>query len=343
MFAAARELAYAPNRTAQGLRTGNSRTIAVLGPSATDPFFAEVVRGVEEVGYERGYEVFLGFVEYPRYALDYDDPEYQAAEERFLEKILAGDYLAAAPHKYDKAVHSHKERDIIAKFLSRDVAGIILNPGQPDDTVRETLQGIPVPAMLFHRRMDDPPTDSCSSDDYRGMMAALRALHGAGHRRIAMVFGFSWPSHSARNRFRAWVDAHRELGLDLDPTLLKEGMYDMARSGQVTRELLERPSPPSAIVYWSDLMALAGMQAARELGRRIPDDVSIVGFDDLDFAAYAWPGLATIRQQRLASGRAMASRLIDRIEGLASSAEADSQIVLAAEYVSRGSAGPAPA
>jgi LacI family transcriptional regulator len=337
VFAAARELNYAPNRIAQGLRTGNSRTIAVLGPSATDPFFAEVVRGIEEVGYERGYEVFLGFVEYQRYALDVNDAGFRAAERRFVDAILAGDWNTAPILGYKHAPENRKEGDIIAKFLARDVGGLILNLGQPDECLREVLAPLDIPLMLFHRQFDDLAASSCTSDDYSGMRAVLDSLFQLGHRRIAMVFGFSWPSHSARDRYRAWVDAHHNQGIALDPSLIREGLYDMKQAGRVTRELLACGDPPSAIVYWSDLMALAGMQAALAAGKRVPGDVSIVGFDDLEFAAYTWPGLASVRQQRLASGRAMASGLIDRIEGLIPSGKG--RIMMPVQYMARGSVG----
>jgi ABC-type sugar transport system substrate-binding protein len=144
VFSAVSFLGYSPNRMARGLRTGTSRTIGVIGPSAQDPFFAEVVVGIEETCYARGYEVYLGFVEYPSGEVcgeDCGEPVAEFTEEQdFLKTVMGGRFDAPAPCEPEDMAGGEKELWLIAKLLAREVDGLIMNLGQPDPAVAKIKQ-----------------------------------------------------------------------------------------------------------------------------------------------------------------------------------------------------------
>jgi len=332
------QLGYSPNVVARGLRTGNSRTIAVMGVSAVDPLFAEVVRGIEERCYERGYEVFLAYVEYPRLYDELTIAEINSWEEGFLQEMLRGNIHHTSRHGSYKMLARNKESDILTKFVSREVDGMILNAGQPDEILREVLSAVRQPVMLYQRHLEGTPYDSCQSDDYGGTRAALERLLALGHRRIGLLYGFSWESHTVRDRFRAWADVHREAGIPLDTALMRQTLYNLEIADRVTSELLSMSDAPTALVCWSDLLAMAAIDSCRTRNVRVPEDVSVVGFDDLDVSALFWPRLSTIRQAKLEAGHRMADHLLDRIAGKTDGAPA--RLVTPTTFIERGSAGP---
>jgi LacI family transcriptional regulator len=312
---AVRELGYSPNAVARGLRTGASRTIGVIGPSAGDPFFAEVVRGIEETCFDRGYDVYLGFVEYPHGAGGGEPVADIRREEEFLRAVFSGRYDTPSPEMEEIMEGMDKEEALIEKLLSREVDGLILNPGQRDSVVAKSLLGVRPRLALFHRTIPGVSADVFVSDDYAGFSQALEDLVGMGHRRIGMVYGYSWESHAVRERFRAFHDAMARAGIELDIALLQNGGYSLEGSAGATRRLLALAHPPTAILYWSDLMAIAGMDAARGVGVRVPDGLSVVGFDDLPISSLVFPRLSSVRQEKFEMGAAMTRRVIDRIEG----------------------------
>jgi LacI family transcriptional regulator len=339
VFSAVSALGYSLNSVARGLRKGSSRTIGVIGPSAQDPFFAEVVSGIEETCYARGFEVYLGFVEYPRGMVCGEHTVELPAEQDFLRAVMDGTFDAPAPWDPDGMTGGEKEKGLIAKLLAREVDGLIMNLGQPDSAVAELLSGTRPRLTLFHRAVRGVDADVFVPDDYAGLSAALRGLRAFGHRRIGMVYGFSWPGHAVRERFRAYRDCLSEAGIPVDISLLLNGGYSLDGAAQATRALLSFPEPPTAIVYWSDLMAISGMDAARGAGVAVPRDLSVVGFDDLPISERVGPRLSSIRQEKAEQGIAMASRLIDRIEGRIDAPL--ERLVSPTRYIARESVGPA--
>ena len=336
VFRAARELGYSVNSVARGLRTGTSRTIGVIGHSALDPFFAEVVVGIEHECYNRGYDVYLGFVEYPHGCTYSGSVKNFEREEEFLRAVLSGRFDAAHPFDApEKPDIFEKEKALVAKLLSRDVDGMVIHPAASDPAVEEVLAGIKPKLALFHRTIKGVEADVFVSDDYAGTLSALQRLLALGHRRIGMVYGFSWEGHEVRERFRAYRDALAAAGISPDTSIMANGAYELDAAAEATRRLLSRADPPTAILYWSDPMAIAGMDAAREAGASVPRDLSIIGFDDLPLASRVSPRLSSIRQETVGMGESMARRLIDRIEGKLE--DQYGRIVSPATYVERES------
>lgn len=330
---AAESLNYAPNSVARGLRTGTSKTIGVVGPSALDPFFAGVLVGIEAACYAAGYELYIGYVEYPHGDLPDGSPAGLEGEKAWLRRVLAGEYRAPCPPCPD--AFTEKEGRVVAKLVSRDIDGLIIHPGQPGDAARQTLAGIRPKLILFHRSIEGVDADVFVADDYSGFRAAIDDLLARGHRRIGVVYGYSWEGHAARERFRAYREALLAAGIEPDAGLHENGGYDIETAATATRRLLALSDPPTAIMYWSDYMAIAGMDAARELGLSVPTDLSVVGFDDLPIVSRTRPRLSSVDQRAGEMGAAMALRMIERIE---SREDGPSRVITSpAEYKSRES------
>ncbi|KIR62213.1 LacI family transcriptional regulator [Micromonospora haikouensis] len=149
-------------------------------------------------------------------------------------------------------------------------------------------------------------------DDRPGVTAAVAHLAGLGHRRIAHVSG---PLHFLHGSVRrqAWEQALADAGLTAGPCV--ESDFSAAGGAQATRALLDTGDPPTAIVYGNDLMAIAGLSVAVQLGIRVPDELSITGFDDTELAGYVTPTLTTVRTDPFGWGRAAADALLDLIDG----------------------------
>jgi LacI family transcriptional regulator len=338
VFSAVRQLGYLPNPAARSLRTRSSRTIGVIGPSAVDWFFLEAFTGIEETCYARGYEVYLGFVER---GLPFARPRPdRSKEQEFTRAILSGRFDAPYMDESQEIPGSEKEQKLMSKLLARCVDGLILNVWQPDEVIAATLHDASAEIALFHRRVAGVRGDLFGSEEYSGTLAAMEAFLSQGHRRIAMVYSPSQPGHGVRQRFRAYHDALQNAGLPLDAGLLIDGGYYLETAAEATRAVLSVPDPPTAILFWGDPLAVAGMEAARETGRSIPSDLSVIGFDDMPMAGWVSPRLSTVRQERLGLGAAMAARLIDRIEGRYEGPP--EEVLLPTSFVARDSVARAP-
>jgi LacI family transcriptional regulator len=337
VFSAVNELGYSMNSVARGLRRRNSRTIGVIGPSARDPFFAEAVAGIEAVCYARGYEVYSGYAEYPQ---NTGPVAITSTEQDFLKAVMSGRFDAPPPRASDRAPWE-KEEGLIMHMLAREVDGLILNLWRPDEVLVGALRSVKAKIALFHRRVEGLDGDVFGSDDYGGTLLALRELLALGHRRIGMIYANSFSGHGARDRFRAYRDALQSAGIAMDLDLLLNGGYSLQVAAEATRSLFSLPDPATAILYWGDYMAIAGMDAARQAGRSVPAELSIVGFDDLLISGRVSPRLSTVHQEKMEMGSAIATRLIDRIEGKYEGPP--ERIISPTRYVARESVTRAPA
>ncbi|WP_328345570.1 LacI family DNA-binding transcriptional regulator [Micromonospora sp. NBC_00421] len=197
------------------------------------------------------------------------------------------------------------------------------------------LAELRLPAVTIGR--PDVPSDhpALLVDDRPGVAAAVNHLVELGHRRIAHVSG---PLHFLHGSVRqqAWEQALAAAGLPTGRSI--ESDFSAAGGAQATRTLLEGDDPPTAIVYGNDLMAIAGLSIAVQQGIRVPDELSITGFDDTELAGYVNPALTTVRTDPFGWGRAAADALLDLIDG---KPEADIPIP-PARLIVRGSTAPPP-
>jgi len=286
---AIRVLGYSPNVVARGLRCGESKTVAVHSIANSDPYFTQVLHGVQEYGWEAGYGVYISYTE-------------------LVDACVMGDPVL------DEGTFADRENSHIADLGRRNIQGLILNSGQPDDRLKEALEALKTPCILFQRLITGARWDNFVCDDFQGTAQAMEHLLSLGHRRIALVEGFGFESHSVKDRKKAWKTALDAKGFPSDESLVRDGGYDSAESYRVTQDLLAAGNRPTAIVYYSDTMALAGIRAAYDLGLSVPRDVSIIGYDNLSFDAFTVPRLTTVNQQSILIGRNMMARLAERID-----------------------------
>ena len=176
---------------------------------------------------------------------------------------------------------------------------------------------------------------SVGSSNWQGGMTAVQHLLGLGHRRIALLRGYACLVDDAR--YHGYVAALSDAGLTPDPALIRRADFRFAPAVTAAEEILRRPDRPTAVFAANDLEALGVMEAARRLGLRVPDDLSVVGFDDSVLAATASPLLTTVSQSFAQMGEVAYRMLSDRMEGRESPS---SHVELATTLVVRDSTAP---
>jgi LacI family transcriptional regulator len=192
--------------------------------------------------------------------------------------------------------------------------GLLIVSLPPSDAEAEAFLRAGVPVVLldaYHPRLPRLVTD-----DVLGGALATRHLVALGHERIAFVGDTTDPAFgfvASRARLHGYLDALEEAGLRPDPELQRVGPHGRLVAHRLTRELLSLPEPPTAIFAASDTQALGVLEAAAVEGFAVPDDISVVGFDDLEVAPYV--GLTTVRQELEDSGRRGVERLLGLIRG----------------------------
>ena len=279
---AAEELGYRANVAARALRTGSARTVGLVVPDITHPFFGPVLRGAQEAAWREGYAVVLADAA--------NDRNWELASLAALRALTVDGYL----------------------FFEVDAP-----PGEP---VRA------VAIETFSREMPVVRVDAGG-----GTRAAVRHLQDLGHRRIGHL-----ASEVEADTFRLRLEAFRETAGDTDLRALSAFTVEAGRDA--ARSLLERDDRPTAIVADDDILAAGAVLAARELGLRVPDDVSVVGFDDLQLARLITPPLTTVAVDAEALGAAAFEALHVVLTGGTPAPER----VIPVELVVRGSTGPPP-
>jgi DNA-binding LacI/PurR family transcriptional regulator len=228
-------------------------------------------------------------------------------------------------------------RGWIEGALARRPTGVISVFSDLNASVRTQLRTSGIPHVVVDpagEPMHDTP--SVGATNWNGGLAATRYLLALGHRRIAVIGGPAdvLCSRARLDGFRAAMDA---AGVRMEPDLVSHGPFKVDEGVRRGRELLHRPDPPTAIIAGNDLQALGVYQAAREARLHIPEDLSVVGFDDLPVAQWVGPPLTTVRQPLVEMATAAAELVLAIARG---DEPAQTRIELATELVIRESAAP---
>lgn len=197
------------------------------------------------------------------------------------------------------------------------VDGVFLSDLRTNDPRIALLQELRLPAVTLNRPDISSPFPAVCIDDQAGIRQAVDHLVELGHVRIAHVAGPPEFLH-ARSRRAAWQSALEQA--DLKPGPVVESDFTATGGSAATRQLLQAPDPPTAIVYANDLMAIAGLAAAHRSGVRVPDDVSVTGFDGVELASYLHPPLTTVVTDPFGWGRSAAATLLTTVGAEPSSA-----------------------
>ena len=293
---AVRELGYVPSAVARSLKHNTTRTFGMIIPNNSNPYFAEIIRGVEDRCFAAGYNVIL--------CNSNDDPERQAGYLRVL--------------------------------AEKRIDGLVLVVTGSDAIARATLGGINMPLVVLDREVSGVSGDLVEVNHVLGSQMATRYLLELGHPRVACISGPPGLSPSSQRR-AGWKDALEKAGVERTESDLARGDFT-ARGGYLAMQaLLKRRPRPTAVFACNDLMAFGALTAAREAGIDVPQQLSIVGFDDIDLAAFSAPPLTTVAQPKQQIGTVAADLLLDRV----SSARTDNrQMILDPELRIRASTAP---
>ncbi|WP_334170932.1 LacI family DNA-binding transcriptional regulator [Sinomonas sp.] len=257
----------------------------------------------------------------------------------FFAGFIAGIETVLAAHEYTLvlAVADGSAAEAGYRKLSAGrVDGFILTDLRTDDPRIALLGGFGLPAVTLNRPTIDSPFPAVCMDGSESVKEAVRHLVSLGHRRIAHVGGPQSYVHGAGRR-NAWAEALLEAGLQ--PNLFVEADFTAEAGVEATAQLLSLSEPPTAIVYANDLMATAGQSKAQSLGFDIPQDLSIVGYDNAEFAQYLNPPLTTVAADPISWGRKAAAVLLGAIAGERTASDV---VMPAPRLIVRASTGPAP-
>jgi len=290
------EAGYSPNTLARNLRRNESKTIITIVPDICDPYFAEIIRGIEDAAVENDYLVLLG-----------DSGQRKKRESSFVNLV----------------------------FTKQADGMLLLGTDHPFDVSKPEQKNLPpmVMACEFAPELELP---TVHIDNLTSAFEAVNYLAQLGHKRIAQISG---PTTATLCKFRqqGYQQALRRAGVSMNPAYSTVGDFTFEAGAQAVRQLLALPEQPTAIFCHNDAMAIGAIQEAKKLGLRVPQDLSIVGFDDIQFAQYCDPPLTTISQPRYEIGRQAMLMMLDLLKG--NDVQAGSRL-LEAKLVVRGSTAP---
>ena len=294
------ELGYVTNKAAQNLRTQRTNMIAVVVPDITNPFHTVFARGVQHVVREHGYEVIM-------YNTDRNVTEERASL-RFLQQGWVDGAIITS---------LHLQPEELLPVLEKQVPLVVQGPNIMPD------------------RLQDYPLDSLYVDDIAAAETAVEYLFEKGHSRIGMIAGKGGTPPRVR-REQGYRQAHQNHNLEPDDALIIGGEFKEADGYHAMQTLLEADPPITAVFCASDLLAIGAMTAVREAGLRVPDDVAIIGYDDIPIARLVSPPLTTIAQFQEMMGQHAAELLLARLNDEAP--PNGQREVMPFELIKRGSA-----
>lgn len=206
-----------------------------------------------------------------------------------------------------------EEQTLFSLLRSRQFDGVVLISGEYDDPRPSFLQKARIPYVRIGRDPNHNDVKYVDIDNVAATRSAVEHLIHLGHRRIAIIKGLARDTCSA-DRYEGYKQALLAADIPLDEDLVGDGDWTAACGYHFTQRFLQLPSPPTALLSSNDMMAAGVVRAAHELALKIPDDLAIVGFDDLDQTTMIFPELTTVRQPCVEMGQRAAEILIDQLE-----------------------------
>ena len=254
------EMRFAPSFMARSLATGRTHSIGVLLPNVDNEFFAMVCSEIEKANWERGYVTNLSFSD--------DRPDRETA--------------------------------VLRSFNSRSVDGLVIFPVSKDDASTLSALAVDTPVVILLNDLALPHVSAVTINEYEAMTRTIRYLVELGHRRIAYIDGYRRYSSAYNDfineeRYRAYVDTLAKCAIPRDPALTIEfdpRYYDSSDPAPLER-LVSLDSPPTAIACFHDRIAIWVLRRLEDLGFRVPDDISLTGFDDIREVRYIRPRITT--------------------------------------------------
>jgi LacI family transcriptional regulator len=310
VLAAVERYHYHPNQLARGLVNGKSRSVGVLISRLDNPFYAAVLMGVEET-------------------------------------------LSGAEYSWSVGLSLHdaaKERRHLLDFRQRKVDGFIINPalapdGYPNADLIHAIRRDRIPLVMIQDYLRETDTSYVAYDIFDGVCRAIDYLAELGHRRIGFISSV-WRAPLERiiipsDRVRGYLLGLNRNGMLFTPELAIFAEETLEGGARAARDLMKRADPPTALLTHNDTVAIGAVHGLRERGLRVPEDVSVVGFDDTEICPYLPVPLTSVALPKQELGQQAAAMLLAAIERH-DDRVAQEQVSLPARLVVRASTGPPP-
>jgi len=266
---------YVYNATAGDLSRKNSTVVGMIVPTTRNSVFGDSIQGVQEKAQELGYSIMIGHSNYDNSA----------------------------------------ERKLLQRFRERQVAGLILAGftfGQ--ERFIKSLIESGIPCIVTSERLDDSSMSYVGYDNFKAAYSMTEYLISLKHRRIGLMIGPCSKMNRAKKRLEGYKLALEDHGIPYDPSQVIEREPTLIDGKEAMGVLLSLKERPTAVFAASDWLAIGGLNAIKERGLRVPEDISLAGFDDIDVAAYSDPPLTTIRIPGYEMGRIAMRALAEMIK-----------------------------
>lgn len=264
------ELNYIPNALARSLVNRSSNTIGVVVSDITNPFFTEVIEGIENYLNSQGFTVFLSS---SRYGVE-------------------------------------KENLYISQMIEKRVDGLIVfNTCSEEASIIGRIKNI-IPVVTVQSALSE--TDCVNTTDETGAYNAVDYLIKQGHTKIAFLV-YNFENSTIRNRLKGYYNAHRDNGAEISEKYVRYSDFTPYCGYHMTNEILENMPEVSAIFTYNDHLAVSAYYAIQMKGLRIPDDISVVGYDNIELASLMRPALTTVEQPTYEIGKSAAELILSRI------------------------------
>lgn len=300
VWAKAKELNYKPNMMARSLRMGKSNTIGLIVADISNTFYARMCRAVEDAASKKGYYVLFG-----------------SSDE-----------------------NAEKESNLVQMLRDRQVDGLIISTTLENNRDLEELIEDEFPFVLVDRFAPNLKTPFVTADNYGGAMEVVQHLIDLSIKRIALLT--ISPSHltSITERTRGYKDALEKNGIPFDENLIREIPYDNIRATirTVVPELIRPPHSVQGLFVLNNNLATATLECIEEMGMRIPQDVAVISFDDIELFKFSYPPVTAVAQPIEGMGAHAVELLLDKIDkGKESNLE--DELFLKTELIVRRSCG----
>ncbi|MDD7544962.1 HTH-type transcriptional repressor PurR [Actinobacillus porcinus] len=267
------ELHYSPSAVARSLKVNTTKSIGMIVTTSEAPYFAEIIHAVEDQCYRQGYSLFLCNTQ--------NNPE---------------------------KIKNHV--DMLAK---KRVDGILVMCSEYKADSLDLLKGFnAIPMVVMDWGPLNPNTDRILDNSFEGGYLAGKHLVDNGHTEIGYLSA-ELTKTTARKRYEGFLKALHEAGLQMNPDWLLEGSFEPEDGYECMNRLLAQPKCPTAVFCCNDIMAFGAISAITEKGLRVPDDISIIGYDNVHISRFCAPPLTTIHQSKARLGEQALKLLFDRI------------------------------
>ena len=273
------ELGYVPDASAQALRTGNTKNIGLIIPDMDNPHFWENADGVEKEALASGYRLLLSSMELN---IEYGEELFNDLSRQRIDGLIFTGELINRSEKVQKTLRQFQKRRV-------PIVELTDNPGH------------------------DNHLDRVSSDYYLATKEVMAHLLSLGHRQIGFVYGVQGP-FLGEDRLVPYQESLLAAGLPVKDELIIRCGATIQDGYQAAEKILQHSTRPTALIAINDLLAIGVMRAAADLGLKIPQDLSVVGYDDIFFAKYMVPRLTTVSKDAVGIGREAVKLVLARIQ-----------------------------